>query len=98
MARQLATALGPATGFALPIKFGSPPSGNRIVLRRDASLAQLGSEGYRLEVRPGAITIRAPQPAGLFYGVQSLRLLLPVDIFREARVAGGGRLGRCRPS
>ena len=40
----------------------------------------LGSEGYTLSVRPGAIAITASQPAGLFYAVQTIRQLLPPEI------------------
>jgi hexosaminidase len=46
----------------------------------DGSLsAELGDEGYALDVTPGGIHIRAPWSAGLFYGVQTLRHLLPAD-------------------
>jgi hexosaminidase len=34
-------------------------------------------EGYEMTVTPERVTIRAQQPAGLFYGVQSFRQLLP---------------------
>lgn len=36
-----------------------------------------GPEAYELEVARHRVTIRANQPAGLFYGVQSFRQLLP---------------------
>ena len=35
-------------------------------------------------VKKNSIIIRAPKPAGLFYGVQTLRQLLPVEIERDA--------------
>jgi hexosaminidase len=41
---------------------------------------KLGSEGYHLSVTTSHITIRANQPAGLFYGVQTLLQLLPKEI------------------
>ena len=85
--RQLARYLEPATGFALAVRAGAPPAGTSagaVVLRRDASLARLGPEGYLLEVRPDRVTARAPAAAGLFYAVQTIRQLLPADVFRPA--------------
>lgn len=40
----------------------------------------LGNEGYILEVKPSRIDISANQPAGLFYGMQTLMQLLPKEI------------------
>ena len=48
----------------------------------DASIS--GAEAYDLTVTPGRVTIRANQPAGLFYGVQSFRQLLPAFIEYQA--------------
>ncbi len=88
LGRQLAGYLDPATGFDLTVRTAGTPAGNRIVLRLDPALARLGDEGYLLDVRPGVVSIRAPKAAGVFYGMQSLRQLLPVEIFREAHVTG----------
>lgn len=38
------------------------------------------AEGYILNIHPSAIEIRAQQPAGVFYAIQSLIQLLPVEI------------------
>ena len=85
--RQLARYLEPATGFTLAVRAGAPgaaaPAG-AVVLRRDASLARLGAEGYALEVRPDRVTARSAGDAGLFYAVQTIRQLLPPDVFRAA--------------
>lgn len=42
--------------------------------------AQLGTEGYKLNVNSNQIIITANQPAGIFWGVQSLIQLFPVAI------------------
>lgn len=41
---------------------------------------ELGDEGYRLDVTPAHVTITANRPAGLFYGTQTMRQMLPVSI------------------
>lgn len=45
-----------------------------------------GSEGYELHAAPDRVTIVAPRPAGLFYGIQTLRQLLPAAIFSKTKV------------
>ena len=54
-----------------------------ITLALDAAGAELGDEGYALEVTTGGVTVRALKPAGVFYGLQTL-LQLP------RRPEGGG--------
>lgn len=55
-------------------------SGKGIVLRvNDKLTKELGEEGYRLVVTRKNITIEAPTRAGIFYGIQSLRQLLPAE-------------------
>jgi hexosaminidase len=88
-ARRLARDLAPATGWDLPVRFGTAPTGNRIVFRQAAKGdTTLGDEGYTLDVKPGVVTITSSAPAGAFYGVQSFRQLLPAEIFRSAPVKG----------
>ncbi len=55
-----------------------------IALRLDASRADLGAEGYELTATRTAVRIVAAQPAGLFYGVQTMRQLLPVAVEHQS--------------
>lgn len=64
---------------------GDLPTTGKIVFHIDPSLDALGAEGYRLDVRPDGVEMRAPKPAGLFYAVQSLRQMLPPELERGRR-------------
>ena len=68
------------TGYAVTVT--TQPDNNatiRLVLNKTPE-ATLGTEGYYLSVTTGAILIRANQPAGVFYGIQTLLQLLPPAI------------------
>ncbi len=54
--------------------------GPRLELTTHNANPDLAPEGYELIVNPDRVIIRAPQPAGLFYGTQTLRQLLPGPI------------------
>jgi hexosaminidase len=82
LAEQLRDDLRPAMGFDLPIA----RSGGGISLALDKHLKELGPEGYKLDVTPRGVRIRAYAPAGVFYGMQTLRELLPPDIMRRDQV------------
>ncbi len=87
-AKQLIDALAPAMGFELKRIEGGPRDG-AIALSLDEMLkADLGQEGYTLEVTTKRIDLRAAKPAGLFYGIQTLRQLLPPPVFSPKRVEG----------
>lgn len=85
-AHLLSHLLSPATGFYLEVRTTGPANASIIEFKTDGTLKNLGDEGYRLTVAPRRVTLRAAKPAGLFYAVQTLRQLLPVEILREAKV------------
>jgi len=87
-ADKLIDYLAPAIGYRLKIAEGRADR-NAIVLSIDGALKkQLGEEGYKLDVSPKRIDIRAAESAGLFYGIQTLRQLLPAEIFGNEKAEG----------
>ena len=40
----------------------------------------LGDEGYALDIKTNAISLLANKPAGLFYGIETLLQMVPVDV------------------
>jgi hexosaminidase len=84
-AKQLKHYLEPATGF--DIKIGSAErKSNFIIIKKIESLKYLGEEGYRLDITKNGIQIEAYHSKGLFYAIQTILQLLPVEIYREAKV------------
>jgi hexosaminidase len=84
---MLGTILSPSMGFELAISDGSPVR-NSIQLSLDPSLEELEEEGYLLTVDKKGVLIEAPARAGIFNGMQTLRQLLPAEIFSEAASPG----------
>lgn len=77
----LSEKLSTVTGYPLRVVSQSTKNsvGNmiRLLLVKDAVI---GKEGYRLHVTPREIVLSANQPAGLFYGLQTMYQLLPKEI------------------
>ncbi|MET0885461.1 MAG: family 20 glycosylhydrolase, partial [Mycetocola sp.] len=88
VADYLARILRPSTGYPLPVVGsvdGEIPGPADIALHLDlADHLQLGDEGYSLSTSEAGATITAASPAGLFYGIQSLRQLFPADVEKHA--------------
>jgi hexosaminidase len=81
----LAGRLKPAMGFELPVKeSGDAPSENVIFLTTSGADASLGEEGYELTITEDQIKVAANKPAGLFYGAQTIRQLLPEKIEKSS--------------
>ncbi|MFF5148007.1 beta-N-acetylhexosaminidase [Streptomyces sp. NPDC013157] len=80
-ADALRRALRPATGFALP-----DADGGQAAITLSVAPRALDAEAYELTVTSDHITITGGDPAGVFYGVQSLRQLLPAEVFSATAV------------
>jgi len=69
-----------------PQTFRAIPDGSaaQILLELLENLSDdLGEEGYRLEISSQRVAIQAAKSAGLFYGMQTLRQLLPLEASKE---------------
>jgi hexosaminidase len=76
-AAYLSTLLSSHLGFELAVDSSATTKGN-IVLKLNATIEN--TEGYKLSVKYDAIVISGKTTAGIFYGIQSLRQLLPAEI------------------
>lgn len=84
---MLRAALAASTGLTLPDAPANPGSHMPLIeIKLDQALGALGPEGYRLIVAPHRIGLHSSTQAGLFYGVQTLRQLLPADTFGSQRL------------
>lgn len=88
-ARYLSESLDPLLG-ARPAVRGEDETSEEHAIRLevdqinvDGREKQVGDEAYRLDVTGSGVTITGSDPAGVFYGVQSLRSLLPVDAWQS---------------
>ncbi len=82
-AEQLRTYLSPASGFILPVN-KRITGGNLIELKLSDKLSSLGEEGYKLNITSKKVLISAYKSNGIFYGIQTLRQMLPDEILRKA--------------
>jgi len=83
-AEFLAAALRPVTGYALPVKAGRgwfASGASDVFFAAPAAVEAIPREGYTLRADHKGAVIAAADPAGYFYGVQTLRQLLPNAVF-----------------
>ncbi len=67
-----------ATNWSVTPEEGAKAVSGSLFLQIDPTVGS--KEGYRLSVSPQMIVLKAATPAGLFYGVQTIRQLLPPEI------------------
>ncbi|HEY0931913.1 MAG TPA: beta-N-acetylhexosaminidase [Gemmatimonas sp.] len=83
VARRFARDVADPLGFEPSIDAGTTaPTG--IVLSYRTGIP---AEGYHLDVSSSRVLIQASTPAGAFYALETLKQLLPSDIYRKAPIA-----------
>jgi hexosaminidase len=87
-AEYLQNLLSPPTGFPVKIQANPQVIKNSIRLSLNPQVKELGREGYLLEIRPENIVIESLDTPGIFYGIQTLRQLLPIEIEERHQVPG----------
>jgi hexosaminidase len=90
-ARQIAEYLNeiinPSTGFNLNLnEWDNKVEDNSIIISLSNTNNDYGIEGYALVVNKNNVMIEAAELNGLFYGIQSLLQLLPVEIESKTKV------------
>ncbi len=78
VAEMMAYKLNVPTGFKLAVRQGTNATIQLNLNTQEDT--ETGAEGYRLECSPSGVVITANQPAGLFYGTQTLFQLFPAAI------------------
>lgn len=86
LGKQLAGMLATPMGYTLAVRNNRDNPAGSIRLRKTADLSDLGEEGYRLSVTPQTVLIESGGEAGIFYGIQTLRQLLPTAVFAQKPV------------
>jgi len=81
-ANWLAAKLKELTGIHVNVEYGSPSGAGTIYLSKaDFAVKGKRSEAYRLSIAANqTVTIEGTDCAGVFYGIQSLLALLPVEL------------------
>ena len=86
IAGLLSTTITTATGNHATIKEGSGSTSKSIFLSLSSDKS-IPKEGYRLKVAADGVSIIASDPAGIFYGVQTLYQLMPKEIVSKTKAS-----------
>lgn len=84
----LAAWLRTGSGLPLPVEVGTEAGPGVVLLALRPGDMELGEEGYVLAITPESIVLTANQPAGILFGLQTLRQLLPPALESGKRFSG----------
>jgi hexosaminidase len=85
--KMLAEKFQKAGGLAIAVtEAADNPSSNTIYFTTAGAPDSLGNEGYQISVSSTAVIVKAKEPAGLFYGMQTIAQLLPAAIESSTKV------------
>lgn len=83
VANYLSENLKTITG--LSVQLNDKADDGAIILSLKGGSSDLGDEGYQLKIDPDQVKIVASQPAGIFYGIQTLRQIIADQDRMETR-------------
>ena len=86
LAKGLADRLIAVTGLSVTTSEANAAQTNGIQLSLNKNKS-IPKEGYQLDVNTSRVLLEASEPAGIFYGIQTLMQLLPKEIESKTRVA-----------
>ena len=93
LGQYLAQKLSPATGYQFSVASSASASvKDSIYLTLAGGDPSLGEEGYELTITPERVRVSANQPAGVFYGLQTIRQLLPASVENSTPQVGPWQL------
>lgn len=89
LGNYLAERIEEATGIQLAVNINpaAKPSKGSIVLTVDENFSSLGDEGYNLKITIKVISLSASKPVGIFYGIQTLRQMMPESEGNTVKIA-----------
>lgn len=85
VAEYFAAQMNLATGYQVSVSDKAVSNGITFVI--DEAL-EVNNEGYTLDVTADGVTVKAKNPQGLFYGMQTFMQLLPAEIESQSVVDG----------
>ncbi|MDH4091035.1 MAG: carbohydate-binding domain-containing protein [Cyclobacteriaceae bacterium] len=86
-ARYLATSLKELTGTAFNVVTAAPKRKSITLKLGNINVGGTSKEAYSLSITDQGIVISGSDPAGVFYGVQSLRSLIPIEVYTKHKAS-----------